>query len=87
MQMAKGLLRIVLLSTAIVGGILIGGTVVAVKGVDRLGINSRISFIEKLYDRGDMEYPIRGTRRCGESFFVLFGNGARIDENAELDYR
>lgn len=35
--MAKVLLRIVLLSTAIVGGILIGGTVVAVKGVDRLG--------------------------------------------------
>lgn len=32
--MAKGLLRVVLLSTAIVGGILIGG---AVKGVDRLG--------------------------------------------------
>ena len=30
-------------------------------------------FIEKLYDRGDMEYPIRGnSRRCGESFFVLF---------------
>ena len=28
---------LILLSTAIVGGILIGGTVVAVKGVDRLG--------------------------------------------------
>lgn len=37
MQMAKGLLRVVLISTAIVSGILIGGTVVAVKGVDRLG--------------------------------------------------
>lgn len=37
MQMLKGLLRVVLLSTAIVGVILIGGTVVAVKGVDRLG--------------------------------------------------
>lgn len=37
MQMAKGLLRVVLISTAIVGGILIGGTVVAVKVVDRLG--------------------------------------------------
>ena len=37
MQMAKGLLRVVLISMAIVGGILIGGTVVAVKGVDRLG--------------------------------------------------
>lgn len=29
MQMAKGLLRVVLISTAIVGGILIGGTLVA----------------------------------------------------------
>ena len=37
MQMAKGLLRVVLISMAIFGGILIGGTVVAVKGVDRLG--------------------------------------------------
>ena len=35
--MAKGLLRVVLISTAIVCGILIGGTVVAVKVVDRLG--------------------------------------------------
>ena len=34
-----------------------------------------------------MEYPIRGTLvAAARVFLCFFENGARVDENAELDY-